>query len=148
MAKGRPAKGPELVEGLEGTQEAKKRLEVILETLGGQTSVKEAYEQLGLSKSMFHEIRTESLKGALERLEAKPRGRPRQEVTEEQRENERLRKEIEELKATLQIAHVREELALAMPHVLKEADEKKKRMEKRKKKRRQAKSLKKKARRR
>ena len=142
----RPAKGPELVEGLEGTQEAKKRLEVILETIGGQTSAQEAYEQLGLSKSMFHDIRTGSLKAALESLEAKPRGRPRQEVTADQRENERLSKENEELKAALLIAHVREELALAMPHVLKGPAAKKKRVEERKKKRRRAKSLKNKAR--
>jgi len=125
MAKGRPAKGPELVEGLEGSEEAKKRLEVILETIGGQKSAQEAYEQLGLSKSMFHEIRTGSLVAALESLEAKPKGRPRQEVTEDQRENERLSKEVEELKAALQIANVREEIALVMPHVLKAADGKK-----------------------
>ena len=148
MAKGRPVKGPELVEGLEGSEEAKRRLEVILETLGGHKSVQEAIEQLGLRKSMFHEIRMESLKGALESLEAKPRGRPRQEVTEDQCENERLRKENEELKAALQIAHVREEIALVMPHVLKGADAKKKRMEERKKRRRQAKSRRQKARRR
>ncbi len=148
MAKGRPAKGPELVEGLEGSEEAKKRLEVILETIGGQKSAQEAYEQLGLSKSMFHEIRTGSLVAALESLEAKPKGRPRQEVTEDQRENERLSKEVEELKAALQIANVREEIALVMPHVLKAADGKKKRMEESKKRRRQAKSQKKKARRR
>jgi hypothetical protein len=148
MAKGRPVKGPGLVEGLEGSEEAKRRLEVILETMGGQKSVQEAIEQLGLRKSMFHEIRMESLKGALESLEAKPRGRPRQEVTEDQRENERLRKEIEELKAALQIAHVREEIALVMPHVLKGADAKKKRMEERKKRRRRAKSRRQKARRR
>ena len=148
MARGRPAKGPELVEGLEGSEDAKRRLEVILETLGGQTSVKEAYEQLGLSKSMFHDIRMGSLMAALESLEAKPRGRPRQEVTEDQRENERLSKEVEELKVALQIANVREEIALVMPHVLKAADGKKKRMEESKKRRRQAKSQKKKARRR
>lgn len=148
MAKGRPVKGPELVEGLEGSEEAKRRLEVILETIGGHISVQEAIEQLGLRKSMFHEIRKESLRAALESLEAKPRGRPRQEVTEDQRENERLRKENEELKAALQIAHVREEIALVMPHVLKGADAKKKRMEERKKRRRKAKSRRQKARRR
>jgi hypothetical protein len=146
MARGRRAKGPGLVEDLEGSEEAKTRMKVILETMAGQKSVQEACEQLGLGKSAFHEIRTESLKGALEKLEPKPRGRRRQDRTEDQGQIAQLKKQVEELKAGLQVAHVREELALVMPEVLKRADEKKKRLEKRKKRRRRIKSRKKKAR--
>jgi hypothetical protein len=145
MARGRPAKGPGLVEDFEGSEDAKSRMKLILETIAGHKSVEEACSELGLSKSMFHEIRMGSLTAALESLEAKPKGRPRQEVSEEQREIERLKKENEELKMSLQVAHVREELALVMPEVLVEADEKKKRMERRKKRRRQLKNKRKRA---
>lgn len=125
MVKGRPVKGPGLVEDLEGSEEAKTRMRVILETIAGHKSMEEACSELGIGKSMFHEIRTESLKGAMEKLEPKPRGRPRQEISEDQREIERLKKEIEELKMSLNVSHVREELALVMPDVLVEANEKK-----------------------
>jgi len=125
MARGRPAKGPGLVEELEGSEEAKTRMRVILETLAGEKSVQGACEELGLGKSMFHEIRSQVLQVGLKDLEAKPRGRPRQELTEDQREIERLKAQVEELKMSLHVSHVREELALVMPELLVEADEKK-----------------------
>ena len=140
MARGRRANGPGLVEALEGSEEAKERMRVIVETLAGHKSVQEACQKLGIGKSAFHEIRTESLQGALEKLEPKPRGRPRQEISGEQQDLERLRKENEQLKVRLQVAHVREELALVMPEVLKGAEAKKKLLERGRKRRRRNKS--------
>jgi hypothetical protein len=148
MARGRRANGPGLVEALEGSEEAKTRMKVIVETLAGTKSVQEACEDLGIGKSAFHQIRTESLIGALEKLEPKPRGRPRQELSGEQQDLERLRKENDQLKVRLQVAHVREELALVMPEVLKGAEAKKKLMDRRRKRRRRIKSQKTKGRRR
>ena len=80
MPRGRPAKGPKLVEGLEGSDEAKKRLEVVLETIAGKIGIDEACETLDIGKTAFHKLRARVLQSALIDLEPKPLGRPRHEV--------------------------------------------------------------------
>ena len=59
MRIGRPGRGVGHVKALEGSERAKHRLEVVLQTL-----------------TRFHVIRRESLQGALDELEARPVGRP------------------------------------------------------------------------
>jgi transposase-like protein len=158
MSRGRPVKGAKLVEDLEGSRDAKKRLKVILEAISGKKSVSEACAELGIGKSAFHELRTRTLQATLENLEPKPAGRPRMEVTEEQAEIERLKREKKELLTELEIAHVREEIMLAMPEVFEpakkaaekktmRASEKKKQQEKRRK-RKKRKQMRKRSRRR
>ena len=58
MVRGRRTSGPRLAEGTEGTDEAKLRLKVSLETITGQRSVKEACEILGLCEAAFYKIRS------------------------------------------------------------------------------------------
>ena len=123
MSRGRPAKGPKMVEDLDGSRDAKKRLKVILETISGDRGAAEACAELGIGKSAFHELRTKALQATLENLEPRPAGRPRKEVSEEQAEVERLEREKKELLTELEIAHVREEIMLAMPEVLEPAKE-------------------------
>ncbi len=125
MSRGRPAKGPKLVEDLEGSGDAKARLKAILETINGEKGVAEACAELGIGKSAFHELRTKAMQKLLSDLEPKPAGRPRKEVSEEQTEIDRLKSENEKLLNKLEIAHVREELMLAMPEVFDPAKEKK-----------------------
>lgn len=125
MSRGRPAKGPKLVEDLEGSVEAKRRLKVIQETISGEKGVAEACAELGIGKSAFHELRSKALQIMLSGLEPKPAGRPRKVVTEEQAEIDRLKRENEKLLSKLEIAHVREELMLAMPEVFDPSKEKK-----------------------
>lgn len=100
MAKrGRPATGPDLVHRLDGSDEAKHRLQVILETIGGERTIASACEALKIGKSRFHELRTETLARALDSLEPKPVGRPALprpdgQLTELQDENELLRRKL------------------------------------------------------
>jgi hypothetical protein len=127
MPRGRPAKGPKLVEGLDGSESAKKRLEVILETVAGKRTVEDACKILGIRRSAFHKIRNQILQTALTDLEPKPRGRPRQEISEEAGRVAELETQVKELTLRLKVAHVREEIMLAMPEVfepLKEAKKK------------------------
>jgi len=127
MARGRPKKGPKLVEGLEGSGEAKKRLEVVLETVAGKITIEQACETLGIGRTAFHKLRARVLQTALEDLEPKPLGRPPREVPEEAAKLSKLETEIEQLRMQLEIAHVREEVMLTMPHLfepLKEAKKK------------------------
>jgi hypothetical protein len=53
MARGRPASGPQLVERLEGTETAKQRLQVLLETVAGQRQIADACDELGIGKTAF-----------------------------------------------------------------------------------------------
>lgn len=105
-----------MVDELSGSQAAKQRARLILDTLAGAVSVEEVCEALGLSPARFHQMRQEALQGLLETLEPKPAGRPRVEKAEERtREQE---EEIRELKRELWASHIREEIAAVMPHVL------------------------------
>ena len=118
MSRGRPPKGPELVEGIDGSELAKLRLKVILQTVAGEITVADACTQLNVSEARFHELRTEVLRSAAQALEPKPAGRPAKEVDKDADEVTRLKKEIQELKIDLRAAQIREELAMLMPHVL------------------------------
>jgi hypothetical protein len=149
MSRGRPAKGPKMVEDLKGSKEAKRRLKVVLETISGEKGVAEACSELGIGKSAFYELRSKVLQSSLSDLEPKPAGRPRREVPEEQVRIEKLEQEKQELLEKLEIAHVREELMLAMPEVFepaKKAAAEKKRMSELEKKKKQEKRQKRKKR--
>src|SRR5262245_17022694 len=74
--RGRPPRGAEHANGVEGSTEARARLELILRTLGGELSVAEASTSLGISESHFHRLRERALAGAVEALEPRPAGRP------------------------------------------------------------------------
>lgn len=103
---------------LEGPEELKQRLKVLLATLDGSKTVPEACEELGVSESRLHELRKEALEGALRALQPRPSGRPAKPEPATPRERE-LQAHIEALEEDLQAAYVRTELALAMPHLFK-----------------------------
>jgi hypothetical protein len=106
-----------LVERLEGSTKAKTRLRLILETLAGERTVSAAGQALGVSRRRFHDLRAEFLRVALDLLEPRPAGRPGRQQGEEEHLAE-LKAEIQRLTIDLHAAQVREEIALAMPHLL------------------------------
>ncbi|HEV8338458.1 MAG TPA: helix-turn-helix domain-containing protein [bacterium] len=112
----RPPEGVGHVDRLEGPEDLKRRLRVLLDTLSGRVSVAQACEELGVSESRLHELRREALEGALGALMPKPAGRPATAETRTAREKE-LEGRIQELEVDLQAALVRTELALAMPEL-------------------------------
>jgi transposase-like protein len=105
------------VDDLEGSDEAKRRMRVILETLAGQRTIMDACLELGIGKSAFHELRKRVLQAALVDVEPRPAGRPRVEPAPQAAEVERLKAENARLRTSLEVAHVREEILLAMPEV-------------------------------
>jgi len=121
MPAGRPPDGVRHVDRLEGPRAQKERLRVILETLTGERSVAEACEVLGVSMARFHALRRQALQGALEALAPRPRGRPAKDEPAESRRVAELEHELSETQMDLQAALVRTELALAMPHLVKDA---------------------------
>ena len=112
---GRPSKGPKLVRNLDGSAHARKRLEMILETVSGKVSVREACERLGVKEAAFYKMRTSALEAALARLEPRPMGRPPMVVTDADKRVGELETEIKQLKMDVATSQVREELALTMP---------------------------------
>jgi len=100
------------VTGLEGSQEAKERLRVVLEVLAGRCRVFEACQQLGISQQRFHQLREEALQGAVSALEARPAGRPRRTAVEEQLGD--LQAQVQQQEVEKQLAQTREEVALIL----------------------------------
>jgi hypothetical protein len=113
--RGRIAAGPKYVEHLEGSDKAKERVRVILETMQGQCRVQEACERLGICEQRFRQLRETLLQAAVASVEDRPAGRPRR--LEEPAEVTALRQQVVQLERELQAAQVREEIALALPQV-------------------------------
>ena len=116
MQRGRPPKGTAHVDGLDGPEDLKHRLKVVLETIVGNIGVEEACTELGVGESRLHEMRRDALLGALQGLLPKPSGRPPKPPAGTPHEQE-LQARVDELEVDLQAALVRTELALAMPHL-------------------------------
>jgi len=118
MGAGRPPEGPKHVDKLDGDEEAKRRLRIVLETLSGERSVEEACADLGVSASRFHEMRREALQAALDGLAPGASGRPKRPAEVDPGRQAALEHENKELRLELQGSLVRTEIALLMPHVL------------------------------
>lgn len=119
MPGGRPTKGPQ-VERYEGSAEAKQRLAVILATLTGQMTAKEACEKLNLSIQRFFQLRDDAMQFAVHGLEPSMPGRPSApEPTAAEKEVEVLREHLQEMELAVEAAHIRAQVAIAMPKVLK-----------------------------
>ena len=124
MARGRPPSGPEIVEGMEGSPGAKARLRVILETIAGTKTIPQACMELGIGEAAFHKLRTRFLQEAMLGLEPRPVGRRPRESSEEKERVQVLMDEIKALRKDLTAALVREEIAVALPHLYKKKHKK------------------------
>ena len=118
MHAGRPPLGSELVQRLEGSEHARRRLKLMLQTLAGHKTVVEASRELGISQQAFFERRAQWLQASLQELEPKAVGRPRREADERDAQIQQMQQRIVELEASVRAAKVREEIAMVMPHVL------------------------------
>ena len=110
------------VDHLDGSERAKERLRVFLETLQGGLSIPEACQRLKLRESYFHELRHAWLQESLGLLEPKPLGRPRggsETPPTSAEEMARLAQEAAELREQLRATQVRAEIAqiLAAPEL-------------------------------
>lgn len=117
MARGRRPSGPRLVEGCMGSPEAKERASVILETIAGLCTIREACRRLEVSQAHFHRLRERLLESAIDSQEPRPPGRPAHPAGEDPRLIE-LRQHCEELERANHISRVREEILSVMPHLL------------------------------
>jgi transposase len=114
------------VDRLEGSEESKQRLRVILESLAGGCTVEQACERLQVSEARFHELRHQALQAALAGLSPRPAGRPAHAEPEEAGRVQELERKVEDLEVDLHAERVRTEIALTMPHLLRDGARKKK----------------------
>jgi len=112
---GRKPIGPPLVHRLEGSERAKERLEVILETVAGGLTVGEACDRLGIGEAMFFRLRTQALQAGLSRLEPRPIGRPPRPPSAEDERIARLEEELHEKELEQKALQTRLEIAQIMP---------------------------------
>jgi hypothetical protein len=117
MRQGRPPVGLGHVDRLDGPDDLKVRLRIVLGTITGEMGIDEACAELGVSPSRLHEMRKEALEGALAGLTPGRAGRPRAQAESEQDDRAALEARVRQLEVELQAAFVRTELALAMPHL-------------------------------
>jgi len=67
----------QLVRGLEASEEARRRVRVVLLTLLGQWRVQDGCDRLGIGRTRFQDLRRAMLQAAVEALECGAPGRPR-----------------------------------------------------------------------
>lgn len=113
----RPVVGPDLVDELEGSEEARARLKTILEQMNGELTVEQACAELDVARSTYFELRRTALSAALDGLAPKPRGRPAVHADAEMTEEERaaLKDKYERELLALQMANLKQELRLVFP---------------------------------
>jgi hypothetical protein len=108
-----------LLEELTGSDHARRRMKVFLETLAGESTVDQACHELGIGPSRFFAQRVQWLQEALALLEPRPAGRPSRPVaTASSAEVESLRRQVGELQARALAAEVRAELGQTLPQVI------------------------------
>jgi len=115
---GRKPMGPKLVHNLDGSEHAKERLEMILETIAGSRTIEDASDDLGVCEARFFQLRTQVLEAALNRLEPRPPGRPPKTDSPEQERIVELEEELRDKDSKLQATEVRAEIAQVMPQLL------------------------------
>jgi hypothetical protein len=106
------------VDGFEGSEMAKQRLAVILQTVAGEKTVDQACADLGMGPAAFYKLRDRTMQDALRSLEPRPVGRPKKVEPADAKKLQALQEELFRLKFELQASRIREEIAVVMPHLL------------------------------
>lgn len=116
--RGRRPVGPEIAGKMVGSERARQRVTVILETVAGTLRIQDACEELGICGQLFERLRTTAIQAAVTSLEPRPSGRkPRPADPIDPEEFARLQARIVELEAAVQAATIRAELAAALPRI-------------------------------
>lgn len=115
--RGRRPVGPEYADKVQGSNTAKERVKVILETMAGRCRLKEACERLGISEQRFHQLREEMMAAAVKALEPGQAGRPAQTLTPAEEQVVVLEEKLAVQEVELRAAKARAEIAVIMPKV-------------------------------
>jgi hypothetical protein len=115
--RGRRPVGPEYADKVSGSETAKRRVKVILETLTGKCRVQEACKRLGICEQRLHQLREEMMTAAVKALEPGHAGRPAHTPSPAEEQVVALEQRLQDKEVELRAAKAREEIALIMPEV-------------------------------
>jgi len=118
--RGRRPTGPSCVRTMDGSELARKRLEVILETLGGPKRIVDACDELGISEPRYHQLKEQLLRAALDALEPGPIGRPPRTLSADQQQIAALQQQLHVKEVELRAAQARAEIAVTLPRLAQE----------------------------
>jgi hypothetical protein len=107
--------GADLVNGLEGSDQAKTWFRAIVETLSGETTVVDAAAALHCNQAYFYRVRGRSLQTMLADLEHKRSGRKPREPDPQAERIRQLEDELRHTKGALEAASARVTVALGVP---------------------------------
>ena len=124
--RGRRPAGPEYVQQVPGSETAKERARIILETMTGALRLAEACRLLGVSPQRFHQLRQEALTGLVASLELGLPGRRPQTVSPQDEHIRALEAQLAAQDLELRVTRAREEMALTLPRVVHEPEAEKK----------------------
>ena len=110
----------ELLSRLEGSEEAKQRMRVLLETYATGRSIDEACESLGVQRTRLFGLKDQAFQGMLSALEPKPAGRPSSAPSEERAKILELEARVRQLTLEKEAAEIRADIARWMPHLLRD----------------------------
>jgi hypothetical protein len=113
--RGRRPSGPAYVERVSGSELAKQRARVVLETMTGQCRVLEACARLNISEPRLQQLRETLVTAAVASQEPGHAGRPRHTVAPEQAEIALLKQQLADMEMALKAAQARAEIALVLP---------------------------------
>lgn len=108
---GRRSEPEPLIEPLQASELARERLRIVLLTLAGQWSVKDAMARLSISRTRFQDLRRRMLEGAVAALEVGPMGRPAAPRRDEDDQTTHLRRRIVELEHEIKLVRTSLDLA-------------------------------------
>jgi hypothetical protein len=114
MKRGRRPAGPEYVNLLDGSDIAKERVKIVLETVAGTCGVDEACQRLNICGQRFHQLRQQIMEGAVTAAEPGIPGRRAQPPSAAEDQIQRLEQQVAELQRELQASKVREEITLVL----------------------------------
>ena len=124
--RGRRPAGSEYVDRVPGSQTAKERARIILQTITGELRVAQACALLDISPQRFHQLREEAVRGFVANLELGAPGRPPQTPAPEAEKVQSLQNQLAAQDLELRAARAREEIALTLPRVVQESGPQKK----------------------
>ena len=122
--RGRYPAGWEAMDQFDASDEAKERFQVAVELLTGTCRVQEACARLGIGRTRLEQVRHDAMSGALAALERQRPGRKPRRVSELEAEVAQLRQQNAQLRAALEVATIRAEVAAALPRVGAHAEKK------------------------
>jgi hypothetical protein len=116
--RGRYPSGPEFIDHLAGSDVAKRRARVLLETIAGTCRVQEACARLEISEPRFDQLRIHGLDHLIASMEPRAAGRPPRMTSAAEERVRQLEDKIADLQMQVKIAQARAEIALVLPNAV------------------------------